>query len=147
MTNDTLNQKQAVFREIRSGITRLEDLGPALRSDREVVLEAVKNVLGALEYASDEFRSDREVVLEAMNNCGDGDALYHVSEDLRSDPIIKVAAGVKVKESELYLAAYEEVETGSYDKDLFGNALKETGGKISDAKDLYIKMRVSSLIN
>ena len=43
----------------------------------------------------------------------------------------------------LYVLVYEEVENKEYDKEMFGQALKEAKGKIEEAKNLYIEMRVA----
>ena len=62
------------------------------RADREVVLKAVRKKGDQLRCASLALRANREVVLEAMSNMGGTHCLACVSEELRDDRAIVMAA-------------------------------------------------------
>ena len=50
-----------------------------------------------------------------------------------------------MSDEDLFLSAYNELEEKEFDKEIFGKSLAQADGKIEEAKNLYIKLRVESL--
>ncbi|CAE7557542.1 ANK1, partial [Symbiodinium pilosum] len=94
----------------------------ALRSSKDVVLEAVGEYGPALEYASKELQGDQEVVLKAVRQ--DGTALEHASEDLLTDRDFLLQAVKQTKAWWLCRFADSELQ----EDEEFERQCKETAG-------------------
>jgi len=134
-------KRSDLLEKLKSGDFELIKMPKEFWKDQEVVLAAVKQNGKSLQCASKDLQADREVVLAAVTEFKH--ALDYASKDLQADPLLLYLVSLGIATEKLYVAVYEEVENKNYDKEMFGQALKEAKGKIDEAKNIYIERRVA----
>jgi hypothetical protein len=101
------HDREIVLTAVKNNGLALHFASPELQNDEEIVLTAIRSDGGALRYANKRFGENKSVVLEALrNNKGDPYLLECVSEKLRDDEEVILAAMENRGEGAWYLLRY-----------------------------------------